>query len=80
MTHLTGKIQYKTFAEGTKSECLRPYIFLENGSQILLYKKNDNPFENKGFTEYENQTISIEGEFENGTFLVETILLQEGGE
>ena len=44
MTTLTGIIQYKIFAEGTKSESSRPYIVLENGSQILLYKKNDNPF------------------------------------
>ena len=39
MTTLTGIIQYKIFAEGTKSESSRPYIVLENGSQILLYKK-----------------------------------------
>ena len=41
MSKLTGQILYKTFAEGSKSESSRPYICLENGTQILLYKKND---------------------------------------
>lgn len=74
MSKLTGVVLYRIFAEGTKSESSRPYIFLENGSQILLYKKSDNPFENKGFTNYENQTITVEGEFSNGVFIVENIL------
>ena len=73
MTTLTGIIQYKNFAEETKSESSRPYIVLENGSQILLYKKNDNPFENTGFSGYEGQKVSVEGELENGTFVVENI-------
>ena len=60
MTTLTGIIQYKIFAEGTKSESSRPYIVLENGSQILLYKKNDNPFENIGFSSYEGQKVLVE--------------------
>lgn len=74
MSKLTGVVLYRVFAEGTKSESSRPYIFLENGSQILLYKKSDNPFENKGFINYENQTITVEGEFSNGVFIVENIL------
>ena len=60
MTTLSGIIQYKIFAEGTKSESSRPYIILENGSQILLYKKNDNPFENTGFSSYEGQKVLVE--------------------
>lgn len=73
MTTLTGIIQYKIFAEGTKSESSRPYIVLENESQILLYKKNDNPFENTGFSSYEGQKVLVEGELVNGTFVVENI-------
>ena len=60
MTTLSGIIQCKIFAEGTKSESSRPYIVLENGSQILLYKKNDNPFENTGFSSYEGQKVLVE--------------------
>ena len=76
MTKLVGTIQNKTYAEGTKSESSRPYIILENGSQILLYKKNDNPFENTGFSSYEGQKVYVEGELVNGTFVVENITQQ----
>lgn len=73
MTKLSGFIQYKTFAEGTKSESSRPYIILENGSQILLYKMNDNPFENKGLLEFEGKNVSVEGELVNGIFEVSSV-------
>ena len=76
MTTLTGIIQYKIFAEGTKSESSRPYIVLENGGQILLYKKNDNPFENNIFSSYEGKKVVMEGELVNGTFVVENIIQQ----
>lgn len=77
MITLKGKIEYKTFAAGTKSESVRPYLCFENGTQILLYKKNDNPFENKGFTEYTDLEVSVEGDLENGTFVVENILTED---
>lgn len=76
MTKLVGTIQNKTYAKGTKSESSRPYIFLENGDQILLYKKNDNPFENNFFSSYEGKKVVMEGELVNGTFVVENIIQQ----
>ena len=60
----------------TKSESSRPYIVLENGGQILLYKKNDNPFENNFFSSYEGKKVVMEGELVNGTFVVENIIQQ----
>lgn len=76
MTKLTGVIEYKIFAEGTKSESLRPYIVLENGGRILLYKKGDNPFENKGFAGFEGKKIIAEGELVDGVF--EVLSVTEG--
>ena len=73
MANLIGKIQYKVFAQGTKSESKRPFICFENGTQILLYKKDDNPFENNFFSSYEGQKVLVEGELVNGTFVVENI-------
>ena len=49
---------------------------LENGGQILLYKKNDNPFENNFFSSYEGKKVVMEGELVNGTFVVENIIQQ----
>jgi len=71
MQKLTGEIKYKVFAEGTKSECQRPFVFLENGTQILLYKIDDNPFENDFFRSFENQKVLISGEFNDGVFEVD---------
>ena len=65
MANLIGKIQYKVFAQGTKSESKRPFICFENGTQILLYKKDDNPFENK--------TVEVEGDLVNGVFEVTSV-------
>ena len=39
MEKLIGKIEYETFAEGSKSESKRPFLTTENGEKILLYKK-----------------------------------------
>lgn len=73
MTKITGIVEYKTFAERTKSESLRPYIIMENGSRILLYKREDNPFENKGFKEFEGKKVTAEGELVNGVFEVASV-------
>ncbi len=73
MQELTGTIQFKTFAEGTKSESSRPFLCLENGSQILLYKKNDNPFENNAFNGFDGANVTVKGEFINGVIEVEGI-------
>lgn len=73
MSKIIGIVEYKTFAERTKSESSRPFLMMENGSQILLYRKNDNPFENKGFLEFEGKKISAEGELVNGVFEVTSV-------
>lgn len=73
MIKLIGLIQYRVFAEGTKSESKRPFICFENGTQIRLYKQDDNPFENKGFLPYENKTVKVEGNLINGVFEVVSI-------
>lgn len=73
MTKLIGLIKYQIFAQGTKSESKRPFICFENGTQILLYKKDDNPFENTGFLPFENKTVEVEGDLNNGVFEVTSI-------
>ncbi len=73
MNKFTGTITYQVFAQGTKSECERPYLITENGDKVLLYKKNDNPFENRGFAEYADRQVVLEGELVNGVLHVETV-------
>lgn len=75
-----GLIRYKLINEGSKSESLKPFLCLANGNQILLYKKDDNPFENKSFKNYENKTVIIEGDFLEDIFIVEKISTEDNKE
>lgn len=76
ITELTGKIKLDTFAADSKSESKRPFLIMNNGEKILLYKKNDNPFENKGFTDFEDKEVVLTGEFNDNTFLVSEVVLK----
>lgn len=78
--NLIGVVEYKLFAEGTKSESKRPFICLANGTQILLYKKNDNPFENNFFQKFEGMKVTITGDFVNGVFEADSAELAEQAE
>lgn len=73
MLKLKGIIKLEVFAEGSKSESKKPYIFLSNGGKLLLYKKNDNPFENSGFSDFIDKRVCLEGELVDEVFEVETI-------
>lgn len=72
---LTGTVKYLPFAQGSKSESLRPYILLGKGSRILLYKKSDNPFENNFFASFEGEKVRVSGEIVNGTLEADSVEL-----
>ena len=76
ITELTVKIKFDNFAADSKSESKRPYLITANGEKILLYKKNDNPFENKGFTDFVDKEVILTGEFNENTFIVSEIVLK----
>ena len=73
METLTGKIEYAPYASSSKSESTRPFLITDDGNKILLYKKNDNPFENKGFTAFEGKRVTVHGGLEKDTFVVSEI-------
>jgi|GEM_PF-6890190 len=73
MKQFTGTVQYAPFAQGSKSEGERPFLVAEDGSRILLYKKNDNPFENKGLSAYAGKRVLLQGEVVNGAIEVEAV-------
>lgn len=74
---LEGVLRLLPFAPGSKSEGIRPFLVGDDGSRVLLYKKQDNPFENRGFHGVENQRVQVEGELRGGTFHVEQLHIQE---
>jgi len=77
MIKIKGFVKLQVFAEGSKSESLRPYIIFGNGGKLLLYKKNDNPFENQSLKDFIDKFVCIEGELVNEVFEIETIEIIE---
>ncbi len=77
MSKIKGFVKLQVFAEGSKSESLRPYILFGNGGKLLLYKKDDNPFENQSLKDFIDKFVYIEGELVNEVFEVETIRIIE---
>lgn len=75
---LEGVVQFFPFAVGSKSESIRPYLVQKDGTRTLLYKKDDNPFENKGLTGYQNQWVRVQGAFSGNCFHVNSIITDCG--
>ena len=70
-----GTIIFKLVDEGSKSERRAP--FLKEPGEVPptpLYLKHDNPFENRGFADYEGKEVELVGEVDNGgTLVVESV-------
>lgn len=73
MAQFTGTVTYRQFAQGSKSEGARPFLVMEDGSRVLLYKKNDNPFENKGLATYTGKRVVLQGEIVKNVLEVESV-------
>lgn len=70
---LEGVVQFLPFGTGSKSEGLRPYLVQDDGTKILLFKKQDNPFENRGLSGYQNQRVKVQGENINNCLHLEVV-------
>jgi hypothetical protein len=73
MAQFTGTVTYGQFANGSKSEGERPFLIMEDGSSMLLYKKNDNPFENKGMAAYDGKKVVLQGEIVKDVIEVDSV-------
>lgn len=74
---LTGTIIFKMANVGSKSENLDPFLYVNKENCTPIWRKGDNPFENKGFDEYDGKKVTVSGEMGNTKFTVETIRLVE---
>ena len=79
---MQGTIVYLKANEGSKSEALVPFLY--QGRDLPLQKvmlHADNPFENKGFANYDGKKVEISGEVAlSGTFVVDEVLPVSVGE
>lgn len=57
-----GTIIFLKAHEGSKSECNLPYLYCgREESLVSLYMENDNPFENKGLSQYDGLRVMVTG-------------------
>ena len=81
-TNLRGTVVFLKANEGSKSESILPFLYQRRDvppQRVML--RNDNPFENTGFSAYDGRQVEVVGEIvPSGTFVVDevhTILVDE---
>lgn len=74
-----GVVIYLRVNEGSKSECVVPFLYQGRDAEPLqIMLKDDNPFENGGFTEYDGQKVAITGNLsQGGVFIVDSVVRPE---
>lgn len=71
---LTGTVIFQKTNEGSKSESIQPFLYVNQNEIVHIFMKNSNPFENKGLQEYDGKIVSAKGYYNNQTFVIEEIL------
>lgn len=70
---LTGTVIFQKSNEGSKSESLQPFLYINQNEIIHLFMRNSNPFENKGLQSYDGKMITVNGYYNNHSFVIENI-------
>ena len=71
---LEGYILFLPFADGSKSEGVRPFLINSTRGVQLIYHRGDNPFENPFFRPFHGSYCRINGRRGDGdVFMVEAI-------
>ena len=61
-TTYSGTIIFLKTNEGTKSECLAPYLYRgKDEPPLSVMIKDDNPFENNALQSYDGQRVELSG-------------------
>lgn len=73
---LRGTIVFLKANEGSKSEVAVPFLYHDRDTPLRkVMLRNDNPFENNGFSSYDGKPVEISGEIAlSGTFVVDEVL------
>ena len=74
MIELKGTIVFLPFAAGSKSESVRPHLYVSKDEIIKVMKTGDNPFENNSLIAFDGYYVRTRGHYGMGkTFLIEEI-------
>ena len=70
-----GVLKFDTYAQGSKSESMQPYLVLDTGEKMRLYKEADNPFENESLISFSNKRVQIIGRINDtdGILIIDSI-------
>lgn len=60
-TTLKGVVVFFDFAVGSKSESKQPYLYLNSGSKVRLYKPGDQMFENESLVPFDGKQVTVIG-------------------
>lgn len=61
-TTLQGIIVFLSSDIGSKSEAKIPFLYINRENMIRLFKRGDNPFENRAFNDYDGKYVEVLGE------------------
>ena len=68
---LVGTVVFLAANRGSKSEGTFPFLYLgRDAKPVRLLLKDDNPFENKGLSEYDGMAVEVTGRVADGGTLV----------
>ena len=58
---MTGTVIFISVNAGSKSDGSFPFLYEKRDSIRRIMLKDDNPFENHGFDEYDGKVVTVEG-------------------
>lgn len=76
MEEKSGTIIFQKINEGSKSEKLQPFLYVSKDEIIPVFFKDSNPFENKELANFDGKQITVEGDTENSTFIIQKIRIK----
>ncbi len=70
---LTGTIIFQKTNEGSKSESMQPFLYVNQNQVVHVFMNNSNPFENNSLQAYDGCNVTVEGYMNNETLVINSI-------
>ncbi len=65
-----GVVVFKLSNVKSKSESVKPYLYLGNSKFIRIYFEGDNPFQNSKLKPFDGLTVCVEGTMDENDILI----------
>ncbi len=77
-TRVSGRLERRRLNPGSKSEHWGFVVITPAGDQVVVEKRDDNPFESSSLEPLASRSVEAEGEMYRGRLLVDLIRPVEG--